>query len=163
MEAHRCEAVRFFVCLKGALTGQFRLGLFSLSLDKMTDYLEQFLLEAAKGYLKSLSDAEFLALTCNLNTLHLEEDTITSPQRSLTHSLNPHSLNPQRKMKKNAEFLHFFLTTDRFWQFDSVILQQISKTTHCLTFNRGPRWALTECTQWGKAEALVARLCSRAV
>ncbi|MBR0195612.1 MAG: hypothetical protein IJQ32_05175 [Paludibacteraceae bacterium] len=32
--------------------------------------LEQFLLEQAKGYLKSLSDAEFLALTCNLTTLH---------------------------------------------------------------------------------------------
>ena len=39
-------------------------------IDKMTDYLEQFLLEAAKGYLKSLSDAEFLALTCDLTTLH---------------------------------------------------------------------------------------------
>ena len=32
--------------------------------------LEQFLPEQAKGYLKSLSDAEFLALTCNLTTLH---------------------------------------------------------------------------------------------
>ena len=32
--------------------------------------LEQFLLEQAKGDLKSLSDAEFLALTCNLTTLH---------------------------------------------------------------------------------------------
>ena len=36
----------------------------------MTDYLEQFLLEAAQGYLKSLSDEQFLALTCNLTTLH---------------------------------------------------------------------------------------------
>ena len=36
----------------------------------MNDYLEQFLLEAAKGYLKSLSDAEFLALSCDLSQLH---------------------------------------------------------------------------------------------
>lgn len=36
----------------------------------MNTELEQFLLEAAKGYLRSLSDAEFLALTCNLTTLH---------------------------------------------------------------------------------------------
>ena len=36
----------------------------------MKTELEQFLLEQAKGYLKSLSDAEFLALTCNLTTLH---------------------------------------------------------------------------------------------
>ena len=34
------------------------------------DYLEQLLLEVAKEHLKSLSDAEFLALTCNLTTLH---------------------------------------------------------------------------------------------
>lgn len=34
------------------------------------DYLEQFLLEVAKEHLKSLSNAEFLALTCNLTTLH---------------------------------------------------------------------------------------------
>ena len=32
--------------------------------------LEQFLLEVVKDYLKSLSDAEFLALTCDLTTLH---------------------------------------------------------------------------------------------
>ena len=36
----------------------------------MNDYLELFLLEAAKGYLKSLSNEDFLALTCNLTTLH---------------------------------------------------------------------------------------------
>ena len=36
----------------------------------MTDYLDLFLLEAAKGYLKSLSNEDFLALTCNLTTLH---------------------------------------------------------------------------------------------
>ena len=36
----------------------------------MNDYLDQFLLETAKGYLKSLSDEQFLALTCNLTTLH---------------------------------------------------------------------------------------------
>ena len=34
------------------------------------DYLEQLLLEVAKEHLKSLSDAEFLALTCNLTSLH---------------------------------------------------------------------------------------------
>ena len=34
------------------------------------DYLEKFLLEVVKDHLKSLSDAEFLALTCNLTTLH---------------------------------------------------------------------------------------------
>ena len=34
------------------------------------DYLEQFLLEVVKNHLKSLSDAEFLALTCNLTILH---------------------------------------------------------------------------------------------
>ena len=34
------------------------------------DYLEQLLLEIAKDHLKSLSDAEFLALTCNLTSLH---------------------------------------------------------------------------------------------
>ena len=36
----------------------------------MNDYLDQFLLETAKDYLKSLSDEQFLALTCNLTTLH---------------------------------------------------------------------------------------------
>ena len=34
------------------------------------DYLEKFLLEVVKDHLKSLSDAEFLALTCNLTSLH---------------------------------------------------------------------------------------------
>ena len=32
--------------------------------------LDQFLLEEAKGFLRSLSDEQFLALTCNLTTLH---------------------------------------------------------------------------------------------
>ena len=32
--------------------------------------LEQVLLEAAKAYLKTLSNEDFLALTCNLTTLH---------------------------------------------------------------------------------------------
>ena len=36
----------------------------------MTDYLELFLLEVVKTHLKSLSDAEFLALTCDLTKLH---------------------------------------------------------------------------------------------
>ena len=36
----------------------------------MKKEFEQILLETAKGYLKSLSDAEFLALTCNLTSLH---------------------------------------------------------------------------------------------
>lgn len=36
----------------------------------MKTEFEQILLETAKGYLKSLSDAEFLALTCNLTSLH---------------------------------------------------------------------------------------------
>ena len=36
----------------------------------MNTELEQFLLERAKGYLKSLSNEDFLALTCNLTTLH---------------------------------------------------------------------------------------------
>ena len=34
------------------------------------DYLEKFLLEVVKDHLKSLSDAEFLALTCDLTSLH---------------------------------------------------------------------------------------------
>ena len=38
----------------------------------MNKNLEQVLLEAAKGYLKSLSNEEMLALTCNLTTLHDE-------------------------------------------------------------------------------------------
>ena len=36
----------------------------------MKTELELVLLEEANGYLKSLSDAEFLALTCNLTILH---------------------------------------------------------------------------------------------
>ena len=36
----------------------------------MKTELEQILLEAAKGHLKLLSDAEFLALTCDLTKLH---------------------------------------------------------------------------------------------
>jgi len=36
----------------------------------MKTELEQFLLEAAKGFLRSLNDEQFLALTCNLTTLH---------------------------------------------------------------------------------------------
>ena len=36
----------------------------------MKTELEQFLLEVVKDHLRSLSDAEFLALTCNLTTLH---------------------------------------------------------------------------------------------
>ena len=36
----------------------------------MKTEFEQVLLEQAKGYLKSLSDEDFLALTCNLTTLH---------------------------------------------------------------------------------------------
>ena len=36
----------------------------------MKTELEQFLLEVAKGYLKSLSNEDFLALTCNLSLLH---------------------------------------------------------------------------------------------
>ena len=36
----------------------------------MNTELELFLLEQAKGYLKSLSNEDFLALTCNLTTLH---------------------------------------------------------------------------------------------
>jgi hypothetical protein len=36
----------------------------------MKTELEQFLLEEAKGFLRSLSDEQFLALTCNLTTLH---------------------------------------------------------------------------------------------
>ena len=32
--------------------------------------LDQFLLEAAKSYLPSLSDEQFLALTCDLTNLH---------------------------------------------------------------------------------------------
>lgn len=32
--------------------------------------LEQVLLEAAKAYLKTLSNEDFLALTCHLTTLH---------------------------------------------------------------------------------------------
>ena len=32
--------------------------------------LDQFLLEAAKSYLLSLSDEQFLALTCDLTNLH---------------------------------------------------------------------------------------------
>ena len=38
----------------------------------MNDYLEQFLLEVVKDHLKSISDEQFLALTCNLTTLHDE-------------------------------------------------------------------------------------------
>ena len=38
----------------------------------MNTELEQFLLEQAKGYLKSLSNEDFLALTCNLTNLHDE-------------------------------------------------------------------------------------------
>ena len=34
------------------------------------DYLEHFLLEVVKEHLKSLSDAEFLALTCDQTKLH---------------------------------------------------------------------------------------------
>ena len=44
--------------------------LLTARLDTMNTELDQFLLEAAKGYLKSLSDEQFLALTCNLTTLH---------------------------------------------------------------------------------------------
>ena len=36
----------------------------------MYSELDLFLLEQAKGYLKSLSNEQFLALTCNLTTLH---------------------------------------------------------------------------------------------
>jgi hypothetical protein len=36
----------------------------------MVSDLDLFLLEQAKGYLKSLSDEQFLALTCNLTNLH---------------------------------------------------------------------------------------------
>ena len=36
----------------------------------MYDYLEQFLLETLKEHLQSLSDAEFLALTCDQTKLH---------------------------------------------------------------------------------------------
>ena len=36
----------------------------------MTDYLEQFILEVVKDYLKSLSDEDFRALTCDLTKLH---------------------------------------------------------------------------------------------
>lgn len=39
-------------------------------INTMNDYLEQFLLEVVKDHLKSLSDEQFLALTCNLTTLH---------------------------------------------------------------------------------------------
>ncbi len=38
----------------------------------MNNELEQFLLEKAKGYLNSLSNEQFLALTCSLTTLHDE-------------------------------------------------------------------------------------------
>ena len=38
--------------------------------NTMNDYLEQFLLEVVKDHLKSLSDEQFLALSCNLTTLH---------------------------------------------------------------------------------------------
>ena len=38
--------------------------------NTMNDYLEQFLLEVVKDHLKSLSDEQFLAFTCNLTTLH---------------------------------------------------------------------------------------------
>ena len=41
----------------------------SAKIDMNTE-LELFLLEQAKGYLKSLSNEDFLALTCNLTTLH---------------------------------------------------------------------------------------------
>ena len=37
---------------------------------QMNDYLEQFLLEVVKDHLQSLSDEQFLALTCNLTKLH---------------------------------------------------------------------------------------------
>ena len=37
---------------------------------KMTTELENVMLEAAKSYLKSLSDEQFLALTCDLSNLH---------------------------------------------------------------------------------------------
>ena len=36
----------------------------------MKTELEQVLLEVAKDYLKSLSNEEFFALTCNLTSLH---------------------------------------------------------------------------------------------
>lgn len=36
----------------------------------MKTELEQFLLEVVKDHLKSLSDEQFLALTCNLTQLH---------------------------------------------------------------------------------------------
>lgn len=36
----------------------------------MTTELENVMLEAAKSYLKSLSDEQFLALTCDLSNLH---------------------------------------------------------------------------------------------
>ena len=36
----------------------------------MNTYLDQFLLEVVKDYLKSLSQAEFLALTCDLSQIH---------------------------------------------------------------------------------------------
>ncbi len=36
----------------------------------MYSELDLFLLEQAKGYLKSLSNEQFLALTCNLTNLH---------------------------------------------------------------------------------------------
>lgn len=39
-------------------------------INTMNDYLEQFLLEVVKDHLKSLSDEQFLALSCNLTTLH---------------------------------------------------------------------------------------------
>lgn len=34
--------------------------------------LDLFLLDAAKGYIRSLSDEQFLALTCDLTNLHDE-------------------------------------------------------------------------------------------
>lgn len=36
----------------------------------MKDYLEQFLLEVVNDHLKSLSNEQFLALTCNSTSLH---------------------------------------------------------------------------------------------
>ena len=45
---------------------------FSCRLDTMYTELDLFLLDAAKGYVRSLSDEQFLALTCDLTNLHDE-------------------------------------------------------------------------------------------
>lgn len=45
---------------------------FFLPIDTMYTELDLFLLDAATGYIRSLSDEQFLALTCDLTNLHDE-------------------------------------------------------------------------------------------